>query len=143
MTMKNTRQRKAILDYLEHATEPLTAEDIFRAVSQKGLNLSTVYRSLLAFEKEGLVRKDISSQDSKAYFALTEKAHYHILECLDCHRRIRLDYCPFGDVTKAIEKDYGFAIEDENSIIYGLCHDCSEKRKAERKASDTKPKVTE
>ena len=51
---KNTKSRKAVVEILQSAENPLSAEDIFFAVKKQGssVNLSTVYRTLDLMESK-------------------------------------------------------------------------------------------
>ena len=126
--MKQTKSRKAILSILHDADKPLTAMEILRLDKSNILNLSTIYRALIAFEAEGIVRKDISAHSRDALYSLKEEEHGHIIECIKCHKHVELDYCPFDEANREIEKKTGFAIEDENHIIYGVCADCRQEK---------------
>ncbi len=128
--MKSTKARNFILNILSKSNSPLTALDIFKKVENENINLSTVYRSLNTFVSNKIVKKEVSNLDKITYYSLVDKKkHYHILECTNCHKQIRIDYCPFESVEKKIYKDYGFKVEDENSIVYGVCKDCLNKSK--------------
>ena len=126
--MKHTKSRKAILDILDNAGHPMNAMDILKAASSGTLTLSTIYRALGAFEQEGLVNKDVSSHTRDALYSIKEDEHGHVLECVKCHKKVHLNYCPFDEVNKEIEEKTGFELEDENHILYGVCADCREKK---------------
>jgi len=53
---KNTKSRKAVIEVLENAENPLSAEDIFLCIKKQGssVNLSTVYRTLDLMESNPL-----------------------------------------------------------------------------------------
>ena len=122
--MKHTKSRKAILEILSQSNKPMNAMDILKADQSGSLTLSTIYRALGAFEQEGLVNKDVSAHNRDALYTLRQDEHGHVLECVKCHKKVHLDYCPFDEVNKQIEEQTGFALEDENHILYGLCADC-------------------
>lgn len=125
--LKNTKAREEIYNKLKEINVPISAENLYLLVRKEDdINISTVYRTLQAFENNNIVKKEISSIDSKAYYTLVSKKHYHLLECVKCHRQIRIDFCPFEDISSKIEKEYNFSI-DENSIIYGICDECKKK----------------
>ncbi len=126
-SMKHTKSRKAILEILSHAEHPMNAMDILKADESGTLTLSTIYRALGAFEQEGLVKKDVSSHNRDALYCIKEEEHGHVLECVKCHKKVQLDYCPFDEVNKEIERQTGFELEDENHILYGVCADCRAK----------------
>lgn len=122
--LKNTKAREEIYNKLKEINVPISADNLYLLVRQdENINLSTVYRTLQAFENNNIVKKEISSIDSKAYYTLVSQKHYHLLECVKCHCQIRIDFCPFEDISSKIEKEYNFTI-DENSIIYGICDKC-------------------
>ena len=123
--MKVTKSRKAILALFKGATTPLTAEAIYLLLQGQGITLSTVYRTLQCFEQEGIIKKELSPHSKEARYSYKEEEHGHTLECVRCHKKIPLDYCPFEEVNEEIKKKTGFTLEDENSILYGVCADCS------------------
>lgn len=126
--LKNTKARELIIKTLKQINTPISADNLFLMIRKEdnNINISTVYRTLQAFENNNIVKKEISSIDSKAYYTLVSEKHYHLLECVKCKRQIRINFCPFEDISEKIEKDYDFTI-DENSIIYGLCKQCQKK----------------
>lgn len=125
--MKKTRTRKEVFKILEKSHSGLSAQEIFNLVEKENVNLSTIYRTLALFEKEGLVRKEVSPFTNEAKFQLVHEhhdEHGHILECIKCHKQIDLDYCPFEDVNEEIKNKTGFELVDENHVLYGVCKDC-------------------
>lgn len=127
--MKNTRARDLILSILKNTNEPLSADQIFKKIIDENINLSTVYRSLIFFEEHGIVKKESTINNKSVYSYINEKKHYHLLECNICHKKIRLDYCPFDEVFDEIYDKTGFKVDDENTIIYGVCKECQNKGK--------------
>ena len=126
--MKNTPARTLIHEFLEKSERPLTALDIYKKLEGRGINLSTVYRTLATFESEGLIKKETSPYSKEsAYVWLEEGHHTHILECTKCHKQIELDYCPFEEVERETARKHGFILEDENRVLYGVCKDCQDK----------------
>ena len=126
--LKKTKGREKILLVLRKSQYPLTCDDIYKEVSRSGVNLSTVYRALNAFEKNGLVKKEIG-EDKKNVFSLVTEDDHHVLVCIKCHRRIELPGCPYHDANAKISKATGYQILDHNTEIYGICPDCQKKNK--------------
>ena len=78
--LKSTRQRRTILQVLEHAGRPMTAEEIHEAVSQDyRVNLSTIYRTLGVLTEKGVLIK-MQGIDDKASYQLGSR-HKHIRYC--------------------------------------------------------------
>lgn len=131
--MKKTRTRTTVKAILQNHREGLTPGEIYRLGGKENLSLSTVYRTLSTFEKEGLVKKDVSPFSKDALYTWKEKEHSHYLECTVCHKKIEIDGCPFEEVNSKIEKETGFLIQDESAVLYGICPSCQKKREEEEK----------
>ena len=127
--LKRTKPRIAILNALTKAQLPLTAEEIFFALKNKDINLSTVYRTLNSFTEVGLVKKEIN-KDKENIFMLVHDEHedHHVLVCVKCHKVVPLKGCPYHEANEEIENETGFEIEDHNTEIYGVCPDCKVKK---------------
>lgn len=123
--LKSTKPRIEILKVLENSNNPLTAEEIYSLVGDKEINLSTVYRTLNAFEEAHIVKKEINKKKENIF--LLEGEDNHILVCVKCHKSIPLKGCPYHEANEELEKTTGFLIEDHNTEIYGVCPDCQKK----------------
>lgn len=127
--LKWTKQRKAVYEILRQASEPMTAAGIYHlaqeAASGEEYALSTIYRILTAFEEKGLVEKEVFLEDGTAVYTLSRGEHTHYAVCLECHRRIPLQHCPFAHMQ--LEKDTDeFTITNHKLELYGYCKDCKE-----------------
>lgn len=125
--LKRTKNRQFILDVLEKYSYPVTAEEIFYSFKKKDINLSTVYRTLNAFEEAGLVKREVNDKKENV-FSLIKDEDQHILVCTKCHKRVPLEGCPYHHVNEEIEKETGFVLQDQNIEIYGVCPDCQKKK---------------
>ncbi|MCR4562198.1 MAG: transcriptional repressor [Bacilli bacterium] len=125
--MKKTKTRILLEKTLKEAKSSYTAFELFEIHRKDNLTLSTIYRTLQTFEKEGLVTKEVSTFKNEAVYYWKHEDHHehgHILECVKCHKQIILNYCPFESVNEDIKEKTGFSLEDENHILYGVCKDC-------------------
>ncbi len=73
-----TQQRSNILKVLIEAKRPISAQEIFNRLegSNSKLRLSTVYRNLNRFEKEGIL-KSVTLSDKEKWFELADRGHHH------------------------------------------------------------------
>ncbi len=126
--LKTTKSRLAIYKALDTKTYPCTAEELSKDIQDEEINLSTIYRTLNAFVKAGLVKLEVNERKENV-FSLDKKEDKHILVCKKCHKRIPLKGCPYHKVNERIEKETGFQIEDQSTEIYGLCPDCQKKQR--------------
>lgn len=122
---KNTKSRKAVIDALERAKSPVSAEEIFFDIKEnnKSTNLSTVYRTLDLMESKGLVEKTVMP-DGKARFELTGYGHRHHLICTSCHKTVYIEKCPLQSLEKDVGRETSFDITGHRLEFYGLCPDC-------------------
>ncbi|MFZ5988211.1 MAG: Fur family transcriptional regulator [Bacillota bacterium] len=122
---KNTKSRKVIIEVLENASSPLTAEDIFLRSKELGtsVNLSTVYRTLDLMESKTLVEKSIMG-DGKARYELTRDGHHHHLICINCHNSVPIDICPLEKLEKDVGRETNFDITGHKLELYGICPKC-------------------
>jgi Fur family transcriptional regulator, ferric uptake regulator len=122
---KNTRSRTAVVEVLEKAEMPVTAEDIFLKLKELGTstNLSTVYRTLELLESKALLEKSIMT-GSKARYQLVCNGHRHHVVCTGCHKMISIVGCPLEVIEKNISETTKFDITGHKLELYGLCPDC-------------------
>lgn len=123
--MKNTRQRRAILDVLERSPCPVTAEEIAALVEKQvpGIALSTVYRNLERLVETGGVSR-IALEDGVFHYESSSAPHGHYLICSECQKKIKLKHCPLESVSRQLEQETGFLIQGHDLKLYGVCPDC-------------------
>ena len=129
--LKNTRQRKAILDILASDDHPFAAEDVYLALKQNqvDINLSTVYRSLETMSEKNVVRKVSVAGDNRMLYELNQHAHQHYLVCVQCKRICPVGHCPLEAFEKSVAQETNYTIMGHRLDIYGLCPDCQQAQK--------------
>ncbi len=133
--IKWTRQRKNVYRVLWEASEPLSAIQIYH-LAAKGMDgeeyaVSTIYRILAAFEEKGLVEKSAWMGDTTAMYTLNRDGHTHYAVCLECHRRIPLQGCPFAHMHLSPAAD--FTVTGHKLELYGYCRECQGAVKGENR----------
>jgi Fur family ferric uptake transcriptional regulator len=126
--MKKTHQRESILVVLEHSEQPLSARDICSRIETEGEGtwLSTVYRVLELFVKNGLVIKTKMINNGMALYELNRAKHKHYAVCLNCHQSIALDSCPIKNAFSKLE-ECDFTVTGHNLEVFGYCKKCAPK----------------
>jgi len=129
--IKWTKQRKSVYRVLDEAEEPLSAVQIYHRVEQQAdgeeYAVSTIYRILAVFEEKGFITKTVWMSDGTAAYELNRGGHIHYAVCLECHRRIALQSCPFAHIH--LEREAGdFTVTGHKLELYGYCKDCREKK---------------
>ncbi len=120
-TLRNSKQRDAVLQDLQLRYDHPTAEDVYLSVKKAvpSISLATVYRNLKLLESEGLILR-ITTGDSDRYDGHTHN-HYHFT-CKDCRQVIDLE---FGDSSSVpLPKGFDGVITGHSLMFFGLCSNC-------------------
>lgn len=128
--LKNTKNRKLVFEIIDKADNPITAEEIFLLLKEKGINssLSTVYRVLDVFENNDFIIKS-NSVDGKSRYELNSQEHRHHIVCTHCHRIQYIKECPFADIEARLKDTIGFNATGHKLEIYGECKECQKANK--------------
>ncbi len=127
--LKKTRSRQAVLETLEKASLPLTAEEIHASVLKvTHTSISTTYRTLATLWDKGLVLKNLN-QDGKAYYQINNHQHKHYLVCTVCSQIKMIEHCPLQEWEDNLAQKTGFIITGHNLEVAGVCPVCAKKMK--------------
>lgn len=130
MNIRNTKQRQAIFEAIEHHSGHLTADEVYKLVKRRfpRLSLGTVYRNLRVLVAQGNLR-ELDFGMAVTYFETIKDAHYHLI-CRVCggitdaeipvERRLQL-------VVGRASRLGGFRIEEHRLDFIGLCASCQSK----------------
>ncbi len=127
--LRITHQRAEIFYELAKYPGHPKIENVFRQVRKrlKTLSLDTIYRTIAAFEKNGLIKR-VQILDNSARFDINLSVHHHLV-CTRC-KRIEDFYWPDFDEIKLPTEIGGWGkIYSKHVEIRGLCRDCRTKRK--------------
>jgi Fur family ferric uptake transcriptional regulator len=119
-----TPQRQLVLEAvtrLEHATP----EDVCAQVQQtaRGVNISTVYRTLELLEQLGLVTHTHLGHGAPTYHLATEAHHVHLV-CRDCDEITEVQPETVTDLVTALDREWGFETDVRHLTIFGRCRRC-------------------
>src|SRR5271170_4670937 len=123
-----TRQRRILLDLIDHSGLHLDAESLYRLAKEKDpkLNRVTVYRSLKLFKEGGLVDElDLMhhSGDQHYYETRLKKEHAHVI-CLRCGKIEEYFGDPLQKMREQIASHFGFEIVLARTEVGGYCSHC-------------------
>lgn len=118
-----TKKRKMIFDVINKSKMPISAEDIYKLLSNEDINLSTIYRTLNLFEEKKIVDKIIRT-DKKSYYTLKTKKHEHYIICKKCNNILELKSCPLEILYENNILEKGFEITNHTIEIEGICAKC-------------------
>lgn len=127
---RQTRQRQAVLDAIDHAGRALTPNEILALAqaSVASLNLSTIYRHLNALQDDARIHKVMLPGQAARFEAACAGGHHepdhhhHHFHCSACDRVYALHGCP-GPMQDLAPK--GFVVQSHEVTLRGLCAGCS------------------
>ena len=119
-----TPQRQLVLEAvsrLEHATP----EEIYAAVraTARGVNVSTIYRTLELLEALGLVKHSHIHHGAPSYHLTEHAQHVHLI-CRECERVTEVDQAAVRPLVDALEESQGFLTDVGHLTVFGICSDC-------------------
>ena len=121
--LKATLPRLKIINVFEQSRQRhLTAEDVYRALMNEGMDigLATVYRVLTQFEQAGLLERHYF-ESGKAVFELNEGGHHDHLVCLQCGKVEEFFDPEIERRQNRIAEERGFAIREHALYLYADC----------------------
>lgn len=126
-TLKYSRQRESIKEYLRSTCEHPTADTVYLQVKQEypNISLGTVYRNLNLLADIGEAVKITTPYGGDRFDGCTHP-HYHFC-CTNCGRVIDLDLEQLHCVNKEAEKNFDGIIESHSMMFYGTCGECIKK----------------
>lgn len=119
-----TTARRAVLAALLHDPAHVSADELADAVQAEHpeVHLSTVYRTLDAFERQGIVTH-VHLGHGRAIYHLADEIHHHAV-CEGCGAVAELPLSLFEDLNGQLEERFGFAIDAHHFALVGHCRRC-------------------
>jgi Fur family ferric uptake transcriptional regulator len=119
-----TPQRQLVLEAvtkLEHATP----EEIWADVHQtaRGVNISTIYRTLELLEQLGLVTHTHLGHGAPRYHLAAEAEHVHLV-CSSCGKVTQIPPEAVSPLVTTLAEKYGFETDVGHLTVFGSCADC-------------------
>ena len=126
-TIKYSRQREAIVNFLKDRKDHPTADFIYRNIREEypNISLGTVYRNLALLEELGMVMKK-SCNDGNEHYDPNVEPHYHFI-CRGCGAVSDIEMDNIDFINTLAEKNFNGKIYGHNAYFYGLCGECNKK----------------
>lgn len=119
-----TPQRQLVLEAvttLEHGTPEEICAEVQRTA--RGVNISTVYRTLELLEELGLVKHTHLGHGPPTYHLATEAEHVHLV-CRRCGAVDDVAPSVADHLVDLLEREHGFQTDVHHLTVYGRCRKC-------------------
>ena len=127
--IRATSQRALILEVIRDGQGHLDADEIYRRarIKQSHISLSTVYRTLQAFKKLGLV-DELHFDDAHHRYEIKPASEHQHLMCLGCGKIVEFE-CPLSAKMKDdIARENDFEVTGVEVRMTGYCSQCRQDR---------------
>lgn len=127
-----TRQQQVILKYMENNRDGyVTVNQIAAHLKEQGnvVGITTIYRQLDKFQKEGLIQKLVLDGNSGACYQYiagnsTEKNCQFLLKCEDCGEIINMGCNHMQELYSHVLEEHHFNVNPHRTMFYGTCEKC-------------------
>ena len=131
-TLKYSRQRECIREYVRSCKEHPTADSIYGVMKEEfpNISLGTVYRNLSLLVELGEITK-ISIDNGPDRFDCNTKPHSHFI-CTHCHCIQDIEIPEIDCVVEKASEDINGKISAHRTTFYGICKHCLEEEKNQK-----------
>lgn len=122
-----TAPRRAVLTVLHHADGHLTVEEVAELVTRvdPAVHLASIYRSLDAFARLGIVQHVHLGHGSTAYHLVDDSGSHAHAQCRRCRRVWDLPADVMDHTAQRLAHEYRFVLDPTHAALSGLCGPCS------------------
>ena len=126
-----TPQRHLVLEAvarLGHATPEEIAASVQQTV--KGVNISTIYRTLDLLDSLGLVTHTHLNHGAPTFHLASDAGHVHLV-CQGCGKIGEADRETIAPLTRALDEKNGFEVNVSHLTVFGRCAQCRTESKVQ------------
>lgn len=126
--LRLTQQREQIVDFLLHAEQHVTMNEVYQALKSRGIGKVTVFRTLKMLEECRLAER-VTTPHGQAKFEIKfERPHHDHLICIECGRIREVQWPAVERIQEKTCKTLKFAPIWHRHEIFGRCEACQAKR---------------
>lgn len=125
-TLKYSRQREAIKNFLANRTDHPTADTVYTCLRDEfpNISLGTVYRNLSLLEQLGEISK-ISAGGGAEHYDANMTQHQHFI-CNRCHRVYDIHIENIDTIIDEAGRSAPGFVQNCRANFYGVCNNCQE-----------------
>ena len=130
-SLKYSRQREAIKDYLSSVTTHPTADTVYMHIKEEfpNISLGTVYRNLNLLVETGEILK-LTCGNGPDHYDGNAAPLYHFV-CRECGQVYDIDLDEMTGLNASVQSKAPGKIDSHSILFYGHCYQCMEKDKTE------------
>lgn len=123
---RSTPQRAAVLRVLAACPDFVSAQELHARLAADGVSigLTTVYRSVQALERAGLLDVVRDDAEGRLYRRRPAAGHRHYLICRDCGRSQSVDADVVEEWAERVGECTGFSAVEHILELTGVCARC-------------------
>ena len=139
--MRQTEQRRLLLQYVfeQEKEGHFDADQLLDRMPKRGekgyVSRPTVYRTLTEFVDAGLLKKFELDGRSVYEFDYGYPQHEH-LYCTSCSSLIEFQSEQLKAIIDQVSSEHQFQPQSHRFLIKGVCHDCRQKKRRQRRRVD-------
>lgn len=119
-----------MLDFLSENTDTLlSAKQIYECLKKFDISRSAVYRNLTDLEKSGEITRCSKTNSREVFYRYinADKCRECLhLSCKKCGKTFHMEENFADSIISNIAKNEEFQIDVGNTVLYGVCRNCSE-----------------
>lgn len=127
MAMKFSRQRAAILSFLQSRKDHPTAEVVYSNIKEEfpSISLGTVYRNLNQLAETGMIAKHRFGVLGIDHFDYNTRPHQHfVCSCCNAVIDLPIDGKDFASIDAEASKGFDGLIQGHRLYFCGICKNC-------------------
>lgn len=120
-----TQARSALINLLENADHPLTANSMRKLLERIGvsINITTVYREIDFLLNQRIIEK-VPLLDTELHYEIVGRKHHHHLFCTACRIIKDIELQSEKNLLEELHNKTSFNINRHSIAFFGLCPDC-------------------
>ncbi len=123
--MYSTSHQKKIIDFFK--TNSKTSFSASNLIDYfKDINKATIYRKLIALEKEKIIHKAYNPNTKRYEYSYASNCYNHLhLICNKCGNITHLECLKANNFIEHISSNHNFNIIEGETILLGICKECA------------------
>lgn len=126
--LRLTDQRRQIVDFLLHAEQHVTLQEVYQALKRRGIGKVTVFRALKMLEECRLAER-VTAPGGRAKFEIKfERPHHDHLICIECGRIREVQWPGVERIQAKACRAMAFEPIWHRHEVFGRCATCRSPR---------------